>query len=213
MSRIPLRLKLAYSAWMAVWVPVYWIHNGPDNFLWFCDAANFVIGVALWLESPLLLSSQAVGVLLIQILWAVDLGGRLLLGVHPIGGTEYMFDPAKPLWLRGLSLFHLAVPPLLLWGLGRLGYDRRGWLVQSAFAWLILPATFFLTDPARNINWLWEPFGVAQTLVPPVVFLVIFMALLPWVLYLPSHLALSHLFPHLRTKDRGGAFKRQHREA
>ena len=88
MPRIPLWVKLAYTAWMAVWIPVYWTHAGPTNFLWLCDVANFLIGLALWAESPLLMSSQAVGVLFVQILWCGDYFGRLILGFHPIGGTE-----------------------------------------------------------------------------------------------------------------------------
>jgi len=127
MSRVPLWLKVAYTAWMLVWVPAYWVHNGPANFLWFCDLASFVLAAALWMESALLVSSQAVGVLLVQVLWTVDVAARLLLGFHPIGGTQYMFDPARPLWVRLLSLFHVAMPVLLVWGLWRLGYHRRGW--------------------------------------------------------------------------------------
>ena len=94
-GRVPLWLKLAWSLWMAVWIPVYWLQHGPANFLWLCDVANFVIAAALWLESPLLMSSQAVGVLAIQLAWATDFLGRLILGVHPLGGTEYMFDPGE----------------------------------------------------------------------------------------------------------------------
>ena len=32
--RLPLALKLAYTAWAAVWVPIYWVSEGPANFLW-----------------------------------------------------------------------------------------------------------------------------------------------------------------------------------
>ena len=40
-SRVPLGLKLAYTAFMAVLVPVYWRYYGPTNFLYFCDVALF----------------------------------------------------------------------------------------------------------------------------------------------------------------------------
>jgi hypothetical protein len=188
---IPLWLKVAYGVWMAVWIPVYWVHSGPENFLWFCDAANFVVGLAIWTESPLLFSSQAAGVLLIQLLWMVDYFTALLFGVHPIGGTEYMFDAATPWWQRAFSLFHVAVPALVVWGLYRLGYDRRGWKLQTAIAWVVLPATFLLSDPASNINWLRQPFGVPQTLMPPAAYLAFSMLAYPLVLFFPSHLALS----------------------
>jgi hypothetical protein len=189
--RIPLSVKLIYTAWMAVWIPVYWVHSGPENFLWLCDVANFLIGLALWMESPLLISSQAVGVLFVQILWAGDYFGRLILGRHLIGGTEYMFDEAKPLYLRLFSLFHVAMPPLLLWAVKRLGYDRRGWRLQTAITWVLLPATWLLVGPDRNINWVWKPFGKPQDLLSPALYLLALCLLYPLLLYLPTHLVLS----------------------
>jgi hypothetical protein len=154
--RIPLSIKLGYTIFLAVWIPAYWQAYGWENFLWICDVANLLIGLALWLESPILIAAQAVGVLIIQALWLIDVLARLLIGFHPIGGTEYMFDATKPLFLRLLSLFHVCVPVLLLWAIARLGYDRRGWRLQAAFTALLLPTTFLLTDPADNINWIWR---------------------------------------------------------
>lgn len=189
-GRVPLALKLAYSVWMAAWVPLYWIHNDPANFLWLCDAANIVLLAALWLESALLFSSQAAGVLLIQLLWAVDFLGALVTGSHPIGGTEYMFDATSPAWLRAMSLFHLALPPLLLWGVWRLGYDRRGWRLETLLIWALLPPSFFLADPARNLNWVWRPFERPQTLVSPEIYFAFLFAAYPLLVFLPSHAAL-----------------------
>ncbi|MCP4203036.1 MAG: hypothetical protein GY769_14025 [bacterium] len=189
-NAIPLWLKIVYTLWLALWVTVYWQAYGAQNFLWLCDAANLILGLAIWLESPLLFSSQAVGVLIIQALWIVDVCGRLLSGVHLIGGTEYMFDPEKSIGLRSLSLFHIVVPILLLWAIRRLGYDRRGWKLQTVILWLLLPFTYLVTDPELNINWLWKPFGVNQTLLPELVYLGVVMLAVPLVLYLPTHAAL-----------------------
>ena len=58
-----------------------------------------------------------------------------------------MFDAAEPLWLRLLSLFHVVVPVLLPWAIRRLGYDPRGWKLQTAIAWVVLPVTYLSTDP------------------------------------------------------------------
>lgn len=190
--RIPLAVKLAYLLWMTVWVPVYWVFNGPENFLWLCDLANIILLFALCRESSLLISSQAVGVLLIQVAWVLDFLSALLLGSHLTGGTEYMFDTGQPCWLRAMSLFHIAMPPLLLWGVYRLGYDRRGWLLQTVIAWLLMAATFLLTDPSLNINWLWQPFGLPQSLLSPHAVLLIMMLAYPLLVVLPTHLLLSH---------------------
>jgi hypothetical protein len=43
---VPLWLKLAYTAFMAVLVPVYWVNCGPTNFVHFCDAALFLTSPA-----------------------------------------------------------------------------------------------------------------------------------------------------------------------
>ncbi len=183
---LPPAVKLAYMAWFLVWVPAYWIHNGPANFLWLCDVANILVAAALWLGSPLLFSSQAVSVLLIQLAWMVDVATRAVAGFHPIGGTEYMFDPATPTVVRVLSLFHVFMPVLLLWAVWRLGLDRRGWQLQTAITWLVLPLSFWLGRPEDNLNWLWAPFGIEQTWMPPIAFLGVCMLAYPLLLYLPT---------------------------
>lgn len=189
-NRIPLWLKVTYFLWMGAWVPIYWTHHGPANLLWLCDVANFFVAAALILESPLLFSSQAVGVLVIQIVWVVDFFGRLLSGRHWIGGTEYMFDTADPLWLRAMSLFHVFVPILLIWAIWRLGYHRWGWRLAAVLVWLILPLSFLAATPDKNLNWLWSPFGIEQTLIAPGHYLLFCMFAYPAVLFWPTHRAL-----------------------
>jgi hypothetical protein len=112
-SRLPLWLKLVYTAFMAVLVPVYWYYYGPTNFLYFCDISLFLTLVGIWIESPLLVSMCAIGLLAPQTLWVVDflLG---LVGVHLTGMTDYMFTADHSLFLRSLSLFHGWLPFLLV---------------------------------------------------------------------------------------------------
>ncbi len=188
---LPRWLKLGYTAWFLFWVPIYWIDNGPANFLWLCDVANFLLLAAIWLESTLLFSAQAVSVLLIQFAWVIDVGTRIIAGFHPIGGTEYMFESARPLLSRLLSLFHLFVPILLLYAIWRLGYDRRGWRLQTLICWLILPLSFWAGDPSENLNFLWSPFGIEQVWLPPLVFLGVGMIVYPLLIYLPTHALLT----------------------
>ncbi len=190
MRTLPLWLKLSFTLWMMIWVPAIFLERGAENFLWFCDVANFLLLVAVWAESSLLISSQAVGVLLIQLCWAFDFFVRCVAGFHPLGATAYMFDPTRPIYLRGLSLFHLVVPVLLVWLLVRLGYHRRGWVLQVGIAWLVLPMSYLLTNPERNINWLWRPFGIEQVWVSPGLYFWVCMLAYPVILYLPSHFLL-----------------------
>ena len=115
-SRLPLWLKIGWTIWLIVWAPIYWRQYGAQNFLYFCDIGNVLVGIGLWMESPLIFSWAACGLLLFQSLYTIDLAGALLTGRHFIGGTEYMFDPHLPLFIRLLSLFHVVTPPLVLVG-------------------------------------------------------------------------------------------------
>jgi hypothetical protein len=70
--RIPIVVKLVYTAFVGVLVPYYWATYTPWNFLFFCDVALLMTLAALWLESPLLASTCAVGITLPQLLWVLD---------------------------------------------------------------------------------------------------------------------------------------------
>lgn len=190
---IPLWLKLSYTAFVLVLIPVYWHHYGPANFLWFSDIALFTTNAALVSESRFLASTQAVSVGLLELLWISDYLMRLIAGVSVNSISAYMFDPQIPRFIRALSLFHLALPVLLLWLVERLGYDRRAWLAQTAIAWAVLLVCFFLTDPAQNINWVFGPGEQPQARISSGVYLLLVLAFFPLAVYLPTHLLLRHL--------------------
>jgi len=193
-NRIPLWLKVGFTLWVLVWAPLYWNFYGPRNFLWFCDIGNVVLAAALWRESRLLFSWQAVSLLLVQLAMTADMLGRLVLGFHPIGGTEYMWDAANyPLHIRLLSLFHVATPALMIWALLRFGYDRRAIALQVVAAWIVLPICFFFTPPANDIDWVFGPFDRPQTAVAPWIYFVACLVGYPLVLYLPTHVVLSRI--------------------
>jgi hypothetical protein len=143
-KQIPLGLKIVYTAFVAVLVPYYWVTYTPWNFLYFCDIALLVALAALWLESPLLASIPAVGILAPQALWVIDFGAWLFAGVHITGMTAYMFNPDIPPFVRALSSFHGWLPFLLLWLVFRLGYDRRALTVQSVLGVTVLLVCYFL---------------------------------------------------------------------
>jgi len=141
------------------------------------------------LESPLIFSWQATGLLLFQTLYTIDLAGAFSTGSHLVGGTEYMFDPNLPLFIRLLGLFHVATPPLLLWAIRRLGYDRRGWLYQTLTAWAVVPINYFWR-PQFDVNWARGPFFREQHAVPGLLYLLGYLVVVPLVVYFPTHLLL-----------------------
>ncbi|MGH7367486.1 MAG: membrane-associated protein [Candidatus Rokuibacteriota bacterium] len=188
-EQIHLWIKLGYTLFLLVLVPVYWAHYGPKNFLWFSDIALLTTGAALWLESPLLASMMTLAVLLPEMAWNLDFFWRLLTRRELFGMSGYMFDSRIPRHLRALSLFHVPLPIGLVWLVCRLGYDRRAWLYQSLVALIVLPVTYWITDRAENVNWV-HGLGRPQSRLPQWAYLVLLIIAFSLVLYLPPHLAL-----------------------
>lgn len=190
--RLPLWLKIGWTVWLMLWAPLYWRQYGAQNFLFFCDIGNILIGIALWLESPLIFSWAACGLLIFQSLFIVDLVGAVLTHHHLIGGTEYMFDPHLGLTVRLLSLFHVATPPLLLWAIRRLGYDSRGWKLQTLMTWLVIPVNFFWR-PEADVNWALGLYFHEQHAVPGWMYFLAYLICVPLMIYFPTHLFLQWL--------------------
>jgi len=202
-NHLPLWVKLVYSAFMAVLVPVYWYYYGPTNFLYFCDVALLITLVGIWIESPLLISMCAVGILAPQMVWVVDfLGG--LVGLKLLGMTDYMFDGGHSLFLRGLSLFHGWLPFFLVVLVWKLGYDQRALAAWTGLAWMLLLICFFFMPPPNpnagltpvNINYVWGMSDAApQTLMPAPFWFVGLLVFVPVVLTWPVHAVLKRIMP------------------
>jgi len=186
---IPLWLKLGYAALILVLVPVYWRAYGPSNFLWLSDIALGTTALAVILESPLLASMPAVGVVWIEIGWCLDIvtGGRL------IGLASYMFDPKYSRFLRSLSLFHLALPPTLIWMLWRFGYDPRALPLQLVLTWVVFAVCYAFTDREKNINWVFGVGEKPQSKRPPRVHFALLVVVFTAVI-VATHFLLTWLF-------------------
>jgi hypothetical protein len=208
-NRLPLWLKLVYTAFMVVLIPVYWRNYGPTNFLYFCDVALLITLVAIWIESPLLVSMCAVGILASQTLWVIDFLSNAVGLPFTTGLTDYMFKDRPDLFmnglpLRGLSLFHGWLPFLLVYLVWRLGYDGRGLPAWTVLAWALILVCFFFMPPPRpdsglepvNIDYVWgfsdtEP----QHWMPPSLWVAGLMILMPLLLFIPTHLLLRRVMP------------------
>lgn len=189
--RIPLWLKVGWTIWLLIWAPLYWRQYGAQNFLYFCDLGNILIGVGLWLESAFVFSWVGCGVLLFQTLYIIDLSGALLTGHHLIGGTEYLFDPHLSLAIRLLTLFHVVTPPLLLWLIHRVGYDSRGWKMQALMTWIVVPINHYWR-PEYDVNWARGLFYREQHVLPGIVYLLVYLVTVTFAVYWPTHLLLAH---------------------
>jgi hypothetical protein len=184
------RLRWVGLVWLAVWVPTYVQHWGARNFLQLCDVAVFLTCLGMWRGHALLLSTQAVATTVVNGIWVVDVGGALLTGRHVLGGTEYMWDASRPLWVRLLSLFHLALPVLLLYCLRRTGY-RRAWPAATALAAVVFVASRLFGDPTRNHNFVFRDPFFNHSWGPAIQHLSMTLLVFVGMVFIPTHLLLQ----------------------
>ena len=191
---VPLWLKFAWTAMVFTIVVIYWRHRGPTNFLWFSDIAFLALVPGLWLESSFIVSLMACIVLVPETLWSVSFFGRLLHMPRITGLADYMFDHQVPLWLRAVSLFHVPLLGVIIWGPWRLGYDPGVLPWAVLIAWLVLPLTRLLTEPEKNINHVYRLPVAAGANLTPLQHMLVLMTAVPLVFQLPAQLLLWVMF-------------------
>jgi hypothetical protein len=182
-------LRLAAAVWLVLFVAAYGWAYGAANFIRLCDVAVILTCLGIMTGSALLVSSQAVSSLIVDLAWDLDLLWHLLFGRKLIGGTEYMWDGHYPLWVRLMSLFHVVWPTLLIAVLRRRGYDPRGLPLQCGIAALVLVASRFIL-PDENLNYAYlDPF-FNRSWGPAPLHLALTFVVLVAVVYWPTHAAL-----------------------
>jgi hypothetical protein len=198
-SKLPLGLKVFLAAFSLTLIVYNSLYQGAHSLLYFCNVALFVATYGICVERALPVSMAAVGVVLIQLLWSVD----LLLSIadlSPLRMTAFMLSDTLPPLKKGLALFHAWLPFVLLFALSRLGYDKRAlawWTVLTCG--LLLVSYLFLPRPPApaddpslsvNVNFV---FGLRmsgpQQRMPELAWLGGMMIALPLLAFLPTHLA------------------------
>ncbi len=189
-ATIPMAVKLPYTLFVAMLIPVYWQSHGLENFLWFSDIALFGTTIVLWTRHKLLASTLAVLAVALDLGWCLDFILRATGTGTFFSYSAYMFDSSGALYLRILSLFHIGLPFFQLWLIHRLGYDRRALGYAPLLAVVVLYLCYGLTDPAVNIN---RAFGLGdqpQDMMPAALFPIALTAAMAMGIYLPTHLVL-----------------------
>lgn len=171
---------------MAVLVPVYYSAYGLWHFLWISDVALFATVITVWRESRLLNSMMVIGALPFELVWVIDFIAASL-GLQLLGMTDYMFDQDKPGLLRALSLFHLALPPIWIWLLLRWGYDGRALVRQIGLFTAVILATYALSEPQDNINWVWTPVVEGWEWMAQPLWVAFYLVSVPLLIYWPAH--------------------------
>lgn len=189
-----LTFKLAYTAFVLLVAVIWWRHYSWRNFLWFSDIAFIGAVPALWFESSALASVLAVAVLLPEILWNVDFVARLVTRRRITGLTDYMFEPERSRLLRGLSLFHVPLPLVLLWMVREYGYDAQAGLVGAiVLGAVVLPWSRAVSTPERNINWTYG-LGARRSTLRPSTYVALLYAAFVVLVFLPTHGLLQVLY-------------------
>lgn len=184
------RAQWLAGAWMLVYLPSYAVAYGWTNFLAICNLGVILTCLGLWIRSPVLLSSQAIASPIVGLVWALDVGWKIVTGDFLFGGTAYMWDPQYPLFTRLLSCYHFLWPPLVIWAVLRLGYDRRGLAFQTALLAGLATVGRFL-DPALNFNWAYSDPVFQRQFGPAFLHIATVVGVAFVVLYVPMHLVLQ----------------------
>jgi hypothetical protein len=179
-------------------VPIYWLEYGFLHFLWISDIALFATVYLLWRPSRLLNSMLTLGALPFELFWNLAFWGELLTGYQFGGIAHYMFDEERSLLLRGLSLFHVPLPIIWIWLLWKWGYEPRALKLQIAVLAIVILTTYWLTDPERNINWVFVPREQEWAWMPLPLWVVLYLVLVPLIVYWPAHAMLSRWAPPRR---------------
>lgn len=186
--------KIAYTVFVLLIVEIWRRHYGWRNLLWFSDIALIGMVPAWWFESAAITSVLAVAVLLPELLWNVDFVLRIALRRRITGLTDYMFEPERPRLLRGLSLFHVPLPFLLLWLLAEYGYDASVGLAGAVvLAAVVLPWSRAVSTPERNINWT-HGLGVRRSTWPAAAYVAALFVAFTLLVFVPTDYALRLLF-------------------
>lgn len=188
-------LKWIAFAWLAIWIPAYRHAWGWHNFLHLCDIAVILSCLGIISGNRLLISSQALATLVTGILWGLDAGWRVVFHHNLIGGTEYLWDATTPLWVRLLSLFHLALPILLIVLCERIGYDRRALALQSGITLCVIAISRWM-GPAGNLNYAFLDPIFHRTLGPAASHVAIIFVGTIALFYLPAHALLLWKFSY-----------------
>jgi hypothetical protein len=184
-------LLILYSCFMSVLIPVYWYSYGLINFLYFCDITLILTYIGSIIKNRLLISISAVGILIPQALWIVDFIFTTC-GYSLMHMTDYMYQDKYSYLLRGLSLFHLWLPFLLLYLLGKWGYDSRAVHYWNVIFFCVIVLCYNIID--KNINFIWGLGDKHQTSMHHTVWFVMVLLSAPTLIYYPTHYILKRFY-------------------
>lgn len=126
------------------------------NLIWLCNHMSIILGIAFLGRNRFWITAEMNLAMIPQLIWSIDFIGALLTGTFVFNSTQYMFSPEYNPFLYFLSLNHLFITPIALFGLYRLGGAVNA-LSGSAIHGIILWAASHLFVKDMNLNCLITP--------------------------------------------------------
>jgi hypothetical protein len=189
--------KLLISSLVTIIIPTYTYHYGLLNFLWFSDIALFMILLALWLNSSLLMGMSLVLTFFMEACWSIDFFYQFITGNTLLDIASYMFDPSLAIYLRVLSLFHLLLPVIPIIYLRNWGYHSKTLPYTIALFWFTILVSYLLTPIHLNINWVHYPSIYNWQEISQATWLCMLLVLYPLLIMLPKDYIFRKIFkPH-----------------
>jgi hypothetical protein len=134
-----------------------------------------------------------VGIFAVEILWNIDFFYQLITRRNLLGIAYYMFDPKKTKFMRFLSLFHVFMPIIWIGCLYIWGYNSSALFFQVVLVWIIFIITYFVTEPRKNINWIFMPRVRHWHWLRDEAWLIFMLIAYPILTMLPIHFLLMYL--------------------
>lgn len=194
MHKVPLKEKIFFTILLLILIPAYWKNYGLENFLWISDISLFLTYLALIFQNRLLMSIPTLGSLPVEFLWIFEFTCQLLTGNNFTTLAQYMFEPQYNILLKALSLFHLILPIVWIKYLFTWGYDKRALPYMTILALSLGVATYLLTNPEKNINWVFSPELYNWHWISNPLWLLLFLTIIPITIFLPMHFLLKRFF-------------------
>jgi hypothetical protein len=183
--------RLLILLWLAIYIPSYARYYGAWHFLQLCNLSILLGSVGLFSRNQLIISSQALAMSVIALIWLLDASSYLFNGKFIHHGTAYMWDTNIPLFIRLLSFYHIIWPALMCYYTWVRGYDSRALALQGTVAAVAMAFGLFLTPTAENINYVFHwPNGTLLFSNPALHTCASFSGLVVFI-YLPTHFILK----------------------
>ncbi len=141
------------SYWFFDFMNMVFLIKKPEFALWYSSAGLLLTGIALILESPILISIMFCALFAVELFWSLDFLGKIFFDQNFLGLTTYLFEPSYSKKDFFMALYHIYIPPILLVSLLHVKkVFRYSWVGSTIYALTLTVLTFFFARPTESVN-------------------------------------------------------------